>query len=236
MAQARLEKLVADIAGISRSEAKTVIKNGRVTVNGAVCILPEAKTDVTADISIDGVSGTYREHRYIMMNKPSGVLSATEDRNMKTVLDLLPEKYRRAGLFPAGRLDRDSEGLLLLTDDGNFCHNVISPKKNVKKVYYIETDRPMTEADIALFRSGAPLGGGETARPAELEILGGNSSLVTISEGKYHQVKRMAKAAGKTVTRLKRLKIGALSLDESLSPGEFRELEREEAKAVFGGK
>jgi len=236
MADVRLEKLAADILGISRREAKAAVKAGRVSVGGVVCTRPDMRVDPAAGVAIDGRAAVWREHRYVMLYKPAGVLSATEDRSVKTAVDLLPETYQRAGLFPAGRLDLDSEGLLLLTDDGDFCHNVISPKKNVEKVYYIETDAPLTEADEAVFAAGAPMGGGETARPAKLKRLGGTRALVTVSEGKYHQVKRMVAGTGKTVTYLKRLKIGGLELDSSLAPGEYRELERDEAFQVFWGK
>ncbi len=232
----RLEKLIAGALGVSRKEAGAMIRGGRVSVSGKIIDRPDAKAEPTEDITVDGRAAFYREFRYIMLNKPAGVLSATEDGRELTAVDILPESLRRIGLFPAGRLDKDSEGLLILTNDGQYCHNVISPRKNVEKVYYIETDKAMTAEDAEHFRTGAPLGGGETARPAGLELLDGNAALVTVTEGKFHQVKRMAKGAGKTVTYLKRLKIGGLALDGSLAPGEFKELSSEEAMSVFDGK
>ncbi len=236
MAKMRLEKLIAGALGVSRKDAGALIRGGRVAVSGAVVDKPDAKAEATEEITVDGEAVVYREFRYIMLNKPAGVLSATEDGRDMTAVDILPEKYRRLGLFPAGRLDKDSEGLLILTNDGQYCHNVISPRKNVEKVYYIETDAPMTPENVELFRAGAPMGGGETARPAGLELLDGSSALVTVTEGKFHQVKRMAKGAGKTVTYLKRLKIGGLSLDDTLASGEFKELTDEEAMSVFDKK
>lgn len=234
MEDIRLEKLVADAAGVSRRSAKAMIKGGRVSVDGSVCTAPDIKVDPErSEVLIDGVKAAHKSSLYIMLNKPAGYLSATEDASKETVLDLLPEKYTRHGLFPAGRLDRDSEGLLLLTNDGDFCHNVISPKKNVEKEYYIETDEPMTEADREVFSSGAPMGGGETARPAKLLLPGGNSAYVTVREGKFHQVKRMVNGVGKNVTYLKRVRIGGLRLDETLPIGGFRELSDSEKDLVF---
>lgn len=234
MEELRLERIVASASGCSRRDAKQLIKSGRVSVDGKTAAQPDMKVDAAAsEIVVDGERVEFKKYYYLMMNKPAGYLSATEDASKKTVLDLLPEKFSRLGLFPAGRLDRDSEGLLLLTNDGDFCHNVISPNKNVKKKYYIETDLPMTESDAEVFKNGAPMGGGETARPAELIITGGCSAYVIISEGKFHQVKRMVAGTGKTVTYLKRVSTGALSLDEKLAPGEYRELTEEERAAVF---
>ena len=233
----RIDKLLSDSGIATRAGARALVRAGRVAADGRVVTRPEEKFDPSAaDIRVDGAPLRPGGGRCFMLHKPAGVLSATEDGRDRTAVDLLPESLRRLGLFPAGRLDKDSEGLLILTNDGQYCHNVISPRKNVEKVYYIETDRAMTAEDAELFCTGAPLGGGETARPAGLELLDGNAALVTVTEGKFHQVKRMVKGAGKTVTYLKRLKIGGLALDESLAPGEFKELSSEEAMSVFDGK
>jgi 16S rRNA pseudouridine516 synthase len=204
-------------AGVARSRARELIRQGRVSVAGAAERSCDLKVDEGAEIAVDGKPASIRKHRYIMMNKPAGWLSATEDPRERTVLDLLPPEYRRLGLFCAGRLDRDSEGLLLLTNDGDFCHRVISPKKRVWKEYFVELERPFPPGAEALFASGLALGDGTVCLPARLETLpGGLSALVWVAEGRYHQVKRMALAAGSGVKYLRRLAIGGLRLDGSL--------------------
>ena len=173
---------------------------------------------------------------YVMLHKPAGVLSATEDRSQPTVLDLLPPELRRRGLFPVGRLDKDSEGLLLLTNDGDLAHRLLSPKYHVDKVYYIRTDAPLTEEDRAAFAGGVLLADGTECLPAGLELLGdGREALVTLHEGKFHQIKRMIASRGAAVCRLKRLSMGTLVLDEGLRPGGFRLLNEEEVMKI-GGK
>ena len=234
----RLDKILSSTGEYSRSEAKTLIKRGLVTVDGRIAASGDKKADPEkSDIRVKGERIGYSEHHYIMMNKPAGVLSATEDRSGKTVLDLLEPRLKRLGLFPAGRLDKDAEGLLLLTDDGDFCHNVISPVKKVTKVYFAEIIGQLDQNAVTKFREGITLEDGYRCHPAELTVLdgeNGNSCLVAVEEGKFHQVKRMLKACDCTVIYLKRLKIGGLSLDEGLNPGEYRELTAEEAMKALG--
>ena len=234
MAMKRLDKLLADMGIASRSELKTIIKSGRVTVDGRAVTQPEAKFDNEAcDIALDGNSLTVQKFRYYMMDKPAGVLSVTEDRKQQTVLDLLPPEQQRMGLFPVGRLDKDTSGLLLLTNDGDFAHKVISPKSGVEKIYLAVVDGEPDAADIRAFEKGIVLKDGTECLPAGLELLGGNRCLVTVMEGKYHQVKRMLASRGKPVLELRRLAVGALELDEALGPGGFRELSEEDLCKVL---
>ena len=201
-------------------------------VNGRIAAGAEEKCDpLTARITVDGADVGYRAHTWVMLHKPAGVLSATEDGRGKTVLDLLPPEYRRMGLFPVGRLDRDTEGLLLLTDDGALAHDLLAPKKHVDKVYLVRTDGALTQEDCAAFAAGITLAGGLACLPAKLEIItsGAQSeALVTLHEGKFHQIKRMLASRGKPVVYLKRLSMGPLALDSSLAPGDYRLLTGEE--------
>ena len=234
MARNRLDKLLSDSGRFTRSEARSAIRAGRVRVNGTVVKAPEEKYDGEADaVFVDGEALDCAGARYLMLYKPAGVLSATDDPRQKTVLDLLPEHLKRQGLFPVGRLDKDTTGLLLLTNDGDFAHRVISPKKHVPKRYRAALDGPLDAADITAFADGLVLGDGTRCLPAELEISGACEGTVTVFEGKYHQVKRMFAARGRTVTALHRERIGALQLDAALAPGEFRPLRPEELQAVF---
>ncbi len=234
MPMTRLDKLLSGSGTVSRSEAKALIRAGRVTVNGAAAVRGEDKYDPDSDVvCIDGAPISCAAKRYLMLYKPGGVLSATEDSRQKTVLDLLPESLRRQGLFPVGRLDKDTTGLLLLTNDGDFAHRVISPKKHVPKLYRASTDLPLDESDVTAFADGITLSDGKKCLSARLELLGPCLAQVSIYEGKYHQVKRMFAARGKHVTSLHRAQIGALRLDERLRPGEFRELTATELAAVF---
>ena len=220
MAGMRLDKLLADLGLASRRELKELIRSGRVQVDGQVCKKPEQKVDPAAQtLTLDGEPLCYRRNRTFMMNKPAGVVTATEDRSERTVLDLLPEEYRRLGLFPVGRLDKDTEGLLLLTNDGEFAHRVISPKFCVEKRYYARVEGKPDGSDVLAFRAGLTLGDGTVCQPAALEILGESECLVTVTEGKYHQVRRMLASRGKPVRELRRLSEGGLSLDENLGPG-----------------
>ncbi|MGE4484565.1 MAG: pseudouridine synthase [Oscillospiraceae bacterium] len=237
MALMRLDRILSAKSSFSRREAKSLVRDGLVTADGVKAVSPEEKYDPeTAVIAIGGVPLDQKTHHYIMMNKPAGMVSSTEDPRDSTVLELLDESLLHLDLFPAGRLDKDSEGLLILTDDGVYCHSVISPKKNVNKIYYIETFGVLTEADCRAFEDGIVLGDGMVCRPGRLEILESGDvsrALVTICEGKYHQVKRMTASLGKPVKNLRRISIGALILDESLKPGQYRELSEAEAKTVF---
>lgn len=233
----RLDKLLAATGRWSRREVKGLVKAGRVLVDGVPAAAPEQKLDPDRSrVLVDGEEAVFREFTYVMLNKPAGVLSATEDARQETVLDLLPPELRRRGLFPVGRLDKDSEGLLLLTNDGDLAHRLLSPKYHVDKVYYIRTDAPLTEEDRAAFAGGVLLADGTECLPAGLEPLGdGREALVTLHEGKFHQIKRMIASRGAAVCQLKRLSMGTLVLDEGLRPGGFRLLTNEEVMKI-GGK
>ncbi|MCD8127260.1 MAG: rRNA pseudouridine synthase [Clostridiales bacterium] len=233
--QLRLDKLLADTGLWSRKEARNLIRRGQVTVDGAVVKQPEAKVNpARSTLTAAGQPVAWQKYTYIMMNKPGGVLTATEDRRQPTVLDLLPPELRRKQLRPVGRLDKDTEGLLLLTDDGALAHRLLSPKSHVDKVYYAETEGTVDEEDIAAFADGMTLGDGLVCQSAGLERLGPERCLVTLREGKFHQVKRMLAARGKPVRYLKRLSMGALTLDEALTPGAWRPLTAEEVQQVRG--
>ena len=220
----RLDKLLASTGRWSRREAKQLIKEGRVLVDGSPARSGEDKADPDgAAILVDGAPLALRRHTYVMLHKPAGVLSATEDPRQETVLDLLPPELRRLGLFPVGRLDKDTEGLLLLTDDGELAHRLLSPKNHVDKVYRARLDRPLGPADQAAFAQGITLADGLRCMPAELELIGdGTEVLVTLHEGKFHQIKRMTASRGAAVCWLKRLSMGPLQLDPVLKKGEYR--------------
>ena len=234
MAQQRLDKIIASTGHYSRREVKTLVREGRVLVDGRIAASAEDKCDpLTARISVNGEELFYREHTYVMLHKPAGVLSATEDGRGETVLDLLAPEYRKIGLFPVGRLDKDTEGLMLLTDDGALAHDLLAPKKHVDKVYFVRTDGALDDADCKAFEQGITLGDGLECLPAKLEILKSDAqseALITIREGKFHQIKRMLASRGKPVVYLKRLSMGSLTLDEGLSKGEYRLLTAEEIK------
>ena len=237
MAMERMDKLLATTGLWSRKEVKEMVRRGRVKVNGAVVSKPEDKADPEQDeIRVDGQVVDCAPFVYIMMNKPDGLLSATTDKRQKTVIDLLPEHLRRRGLFPVGRLDKDTVGLLLLTDDGPLGHELLSPKKHVDKLYHAHVDGRVDASDVEALAQGLVLEDGLHCLPAGLEPVGdGSECLVTLREGKYHQVKRMLAARGKPVTALKRLSMGSLVLDEALLPGEWRFLTKEETSALKSG-
>jgi len=225
----RLDKILANLGVGSRKDLKLRIKRGEVTVDGIVVRDAEQKFDPEAvAITVAGEPVRYKKYIYLMLNKPAGYLTATEDRNAPTVLDLLDESYRSFDLFPAGRLDKDSEGLLLLTNDGDLTHRILSPKNHVDKLYFIRYDGVFAAGSEARFAEGLPIDGGYVCMPAKLELLPENSAYVTIREGKYHQVKRMAEACGAKVTYLRRMRMGSLCLDENLLSGQYRELSDEE--------
>lgn len=239
MDQLRLDKIIADAGLASRREAAQLIKNGFVTVGGRLALSGAEKYDPEeTEIIVSGRALTYRRHCYLMMNKPAGYVSSTEDRKEKTVMSLLDGAYGRLGLFPAGRLDKDAEGLLILTDDGDYAHRIITPSKKVYKTYYVETEGALSADDAAAFRDGIVLRDGLHCLPARLDILTSgdkSTAYVAVREGKYHQVKRMLASRGKPVTYLKRVAIGGLLLDERLAAGQYRELTAGEAGAVFSG-
>lgn len=225
----RLDKFVSRFAD-SRSEAKNIIKKGRVSVDGVIIketgyIIDENN----ATVELDGEKLSYKEFIYIMMNKPSGVISATEDTRHKTVIDILPEEYRRFKPFPVGRLDIDTEGLLLLTNDGQTAYKLLSPKHKVPKRYIAVLDGDIDDSHIEKFREGIVLSDGYKTKPARLERLGSNSEVsITITEGKFHQIKRMFADIGREVLYLKRIEFASLPLDPLLSEGQSRELTPQE--------
>ena len=234
----RLDKCLADCGLGTRSEVKSLLKAKRITVNGKV--VNNGKVQVnpeTDEILFDGEKIQYEEFVYIMMNKPKGVVSATEDNLHKTVLDLIDPLYFKKGVFPVGRLDIDTHGLLLLTNDGELAHRLLSPKKHVTKIYQARVEGVMTPEDATAFEKGIVLSDGTECMPARLDILSTtqDESIVQIhlKEGKFHQVKRMVKACGKTVVDLERLTMGPLKFDESLALGESRPLTEEELESLM---
>lgn len=224
----RLDKLLASTGRWSRSQVKELVRQGRVRVDGSPAAKPEQKCAPEQTIQVDGAPVCLQEFVYIMMNKPAGLLSATEDSRQQTVLDLLDQPLRRRGLFPVGRLDKDTTGLLLLTDDGELAHRLLAPKSHVDKVYLARVDGQVDEEDVAAFRAGLTLDDGLVCLPAGLQPLEAGWCLVTLQEGKFHQVKRMLALRGKPVLELKRLSMGPLQLDESLPAGGWRQLTQEE--------
>lgn len=231
----RLDKFLADMGFGTRSQVRQQITRGNVTVNGLSSRRPELKVDTDKDrVFICGTEAAYAQYEYYMLNKPAGVVSATEDKKERTVLDLLQER-RRKDLFPVGRLDKDTEGLLLITNDGDLAHRLLAPGKHVDKVYYAEIDGKVTQEDAELFRTGVDIGDEKKTMPAFLEILSSadcSEVLLTIREGRFHQVKRMFHAVGKEVTFLRRIQMGPLKLDERLRPGEYRRLTKEEVEKL----
>lgn len=235
----RLDKYLADMSVGTRQEVKKYIRQGRVKINEDIIKKPEYKIREDEDkVAFDGAPVAYETFEYYMLNKPAGVISATEDKRDKTVLDLIKEKKRK-DLFPVGRLDKDTEGLLLITNDGALAHRLLSPKKHVDKCYYAEISGGVTEDDVRVFKERINIGTQEEPEwtmPAELKILEkGTVSRIrlTIREGKFHQVKRMFLAVGKEVVYLKRERMGALVLDEELAPGEYRKLTDSELKSIL---
>ncbi|WP_223595718.1 pseudouridine synthase [Neobacillus bataviensis] len=232
----RIDKMLANLGYGSRKEVKQLLKSGAVKVDNA--IVKDAKQHVdpnTQTITLNGEVIEYKEYIYLMMNKPPGVLSATEDNQGETVIDLLELEDQVYEPFPVGRLDKDTEGLLLITNDGQLAHRLLSPKKHVPKTYFAIIDREVTEEDVEAFAKGVTLDDGYETKPGELKILksGIRSDIeLTITEGKFHQVKRMFQAVGKRVVYLQRISMGPLALDETLELGEYRELTDEEVELL----
>ena len=233
----RLDKFLSDMGVGSRSELKRSIRKGLVTVDGQVQKDPGADVDTTSEISFDGNPVLYQSFEYYMMNKPAGVISASEDKRQKTVLDLMDSRKRK-DLFPAGRLDRDTEGLLFITNDGQLAHRLLSPKHHVDKCYFVRVSGALGEEDVQRFADGIPYDEALTAMPAKLRILESGTDFstaeTTIQEGKFHQIKKMFAALGngREVVYLKRLSMGPLTLDPDLAPGEYRALTEEELAAL----
>lgn len=232
----RIDKILSNLGYGSRSELKKLCKNGLVKVNGKVINNPGVQVDVENDeILFDGEKVVYKEFIYLMLNKPDGYISATFDKRDPIVLDLIDKQDLIFEPFPVGRLDKDTEGLLVLTNDGQLAHRVLSPKKHVPKTYYAKVEGVVTEEDVKAFAEGVILDDGYETMPAELEILKSDDISeieLTIHEGKFHQVKRMFESVGKKVVYLKRLSMGKLKLDEGLALGEYRELTEEEVKMI----
>ena len=234
----RIDKLIALNCNVSRKDARKLIKDAAVTVNSRVCLRAEELVDPDVDdISVKGFNFTAKEHVYIMLNKPQGVISATTDPKKKTVIDIIPDELKRKSLFPAGRLDRDTTGLLIITDDGAFAHRIMSPAHHVYKTYQAVLSFPIDENDIEKLESGITLVDGTECLPAKVKSFVTDDGLpaaeIKIREGKYHQVKRMFHALGNNVEQLRRIQIGSLKLDYSLDEGESRELSAEELELVY---
>jgi 16S rRNA pseudouridine516 synthase len=231
----RLDKFISESSDISRKEIKQLIKKKSVYVNGELALKPEMKVEETDEVIAGGVRIFYRKYVYLIFNKPQGCVSATEDKHYKVVTDYVPEEYVHYNVFPAGRLDIDTEGLLILTNDGDFVHRITSPKKNVYKRYFAVLDKPAEEKDIEAFDAGMEFKD-FTAKPARLEICDNpKEAYVQIAEGKFHQVKRMFERVGKTVTYLRRDSIGGLSIPDNLELGEMVEISKDEIFAkIFG--
>lgn len=230
----RLDKLLAGTGKWSRREVKALVRQGLVRVDGRLAASAEDKLDpAAAFITVAGETISLCRFTYVMLHKPAGVLTATEDRKQPTVLDLLPPELRRIGLAPVGRLDKDTEGLLLLTNDGELAHRLLSPKYHVDKRYFARVDGELSAADAEAFAHGMTLGDGLECLPAGLEVLPDRVCIVTLREGKFHQVKRMLAARGAPVLYLKRLSMGPLTLDDSLAAGAYRLLRAEEILALY---
>ena len=233
MKQERFDKIIATQFNVSRKDARIAIRRGKATLNGKVLRDFGALVDTNADITFNGQTLNYKEFVYILMNKPKGVLSASSDKNKQTVVDLVPEHLRRQGLFPVGRLDKDTTGFLIITDDGEFAHKAISPKYEVYKNYVVTLDGKLTNEMVEAFANGIILADGTPCRKAALEILSDNVARVRICEGKYHQIKRMFGVVGLGVNELKRESVGGLALPENLAEGDCIELSSQQIKAIF---
>lgn len=229
----RIDKILSSALKISRTDVKKLMKKQNVSVNGKHITDSNTKIDPSEDsINLNGQPVIYQEHIYIMMNKPKGVISASEDKSVPTVVDLVPEKLKKAGLFPAGRLDADTTGFVLITDDGDFAHRILSPKKHVEKTYIALLEKEISDSDIERFKNGIELRDGTLCLESKLERLSDRYVSVVIHEGKYHQIKRMFAALGNRVIELHRVSIGSLSLDENLKEGECREITNDELKLI----
>lgn len=228
----RLDKFLVTMEFGTRSEVKNIIKKGQITIDGIVCKNSDYKfNEETSLVCFQGKALSYKAFQYYMLNKPQGVVSATEDNHDKTVLDLLRD-VRKKDLFPVGRLDKDTEGLLLLTNDGALAHSLLSPKKHVDKTYLVGLRSPLSEADITQLETGVDIGEEKLTLPAKVKTLDPLQIELTIHEGKFHQVKRMLQAVSNEVIYLKRISFGSLSLDSSLDLGEYRELTDEEIQLL----
>ncbi len=230
----RLDKFLCEMNIGSRSQVKTYVKQGLVTVNGVTVKSSDEKIDENKDIvTYRGEILRYQQYHYYLLNKPQGVVTATKDNVSKTVMDLLAPEIRK-NLFPVGRLDKDTEGLLLITDDGDLAHRLLSPAKHVDKTYLVTIANPLSVEDGKALEEGVDIGEEQLTGPAKVKMLSDNQITLTIQEGKFHQVKRMLKAVNNEVTALKRVSFGSLQLDDTLQPGEYRELSMSEVEALRG--
>ena len=236
----RLDKILASQGTLSRRDVKDLIRKGLVTVNGKVVKDSSQKIDENLDkVTVNGDEIVLKKHIYIMMNKPQGVISASDGKDEETVVDLVPDALFRKGLFPAGRLDKDTTGFVLITDDGDFAHKILSPKNHIFKTYIAGLEHDLTSSDVEMLENGITLGDGTVLKEAKVEIMqtGDNPFVkIMICEGKYHQVKRMFAAAGNKVVSLHRSKMGNLDLDSALKPGECREITPEELLLIQDNK
>lgn len=225
----RLDKLFSSTAIFSRKECLIAVKKGRITVNGTVVKDPSVKVDSEKDvILLDGKAPEFKKFVYIMLNKPSGVVSATEDGAQKTVIDILPESFKRDGLFPCGRLDKDTVGLVIITNDGVSAHKKLAPKSKTEKVYYFEIADEILGGQVEKIESGVTLKDGYTVCPCKVKMLSKTSGYITLTEGKYHEIKRIFGSLGNKITYLKRVSFGKIVLDENLEEGKARYLTKQE--------
>lgn len=231
----RLDKFISEQTGASRTDAKAFIKKKQVTVNGTAARSGDMKIDPENDVvAVGGKEIVYREYMYIMLNKPSGIVCATRDGLSETVLELIPEELRRKGLFPAGRLDKDTEGFVFITDDGGLAHKMLSPKNHVEKEYIVTLEAPAQKEYVQCFAEGMTIDGGEVCMPAQLTLTDDEHIVrLVLHEGKYHQVKRMMEAVGNRVTHLRRVRMGGIVLDEKLALGECREILHKELLQLY---
>lgn len=225
----RIDKFLSVTGAASRSESSKAAKKGKIIVDGIIC--DRVDTHIDPDINIvtyDGQTIIYREYTYLMMNKPAGYISSTDDLKERTVLELLPDSLRRQKLFPCGRLDKNTVGLLILTNDGALAHRLLSPKYHAEKVYYFRCANKLTDTDTERFKKGIKIDGGYVTLPAGIDVLTANEGYITLTEGKYHQIKRMFEAIGNKITYLCRVEFGGVELDEKLKSGGWRYLTDEE--------
>lgn len=229
----RIDKIISNNTLYSRSEVKKLIKSNKIKVNDIVINKSEFKVDISKDIiTIDGEKLKIKGNIYLVLNKPKGYISATEDKHMKTILDLVSKDYGDRNLFPIGRLDKDTTGLIILTDDGAFLHDIVSPKKEHRKIYKAVIDIPVNDEMITGFEEGVELNDGK-CKPSKLEKLGKYEALITLTEGRYHQIKRMFGCFGAKVVELERIQIGNFALPEELKLGEYRELSKRELDLII---
>lgn len=235
MPKERIDKWIASTTTLSRKEVKALLRQKRVTVNGVTVTDGGFQTDAEQDaVAVDGVPFSIKPHIYIMLNKPTGIVSASRSQKEKTVVDLVPPQLQRNDLFPAGRLDKDTTGFVLITDDGDFAHRILSPKNHIQKTYIAHLEKPISPTEIAILKQGVVLRDGTQLLPASVDVIGEDMQTVQIRicEGKYHQIKRMLAAVGNRVTALRRTHMGALPLDAALPPGACREITPEELNKI----